>query len=204
MSLSARLWSANGHFASAAREHPFVTGIADGTLPRAAFQTYVAQDAFFLEAFARAYAFALAHAPDRAAIDGFTDLIVGVRDELALHETYAERWHIDVRHVVPVQATLDYTSFLLKAAARGDVGVTCAAMTPCMRLYAWLAQSLARGDVAAPYAEWVAAYASPEFDQLATRLEALLDRHGREDQATESAYDKAMHLELAFFDAALA
>ena len=44
--------------------HPFVRGLADGSLPRQVFSGYVAQDAFFLEAFARAYALALAASPD--------------------------------------------------------------------------------------------------------------------------------------------
>ena len=34
----------------------FATGFAHGTLPREAFAGYVAQDKFFLDAFARAYA----------------------------------------------------------------------------------------------------------------------------------------------------
>ena len=36
------------------------------------------------------------------------------------------------------------------AARRGRLGETIAAMTPCMRLYAWLGQSLARTAVAPP------------------------------------------------------
>ena len=54
--LADRLWSDNSELAQAALAHPFVRGLANGGLPRNAFQFYVAQDAFFLEAFARAYA----------------------------------------------------------------------------------------------------------------------------------------------------
>ena len=42
-----------------------------------------------------------------------------------------------------------------------------AAMTPCMRLYAWVGSSLER-DTAGPYAQWVQTYADPEFDATAT------------------------------------
>ena len=60
MTLSARLWADNGDLAAAALAHPFVSRLGDGSLPREIFASYVAQDAFFLESFARAYALALA------------------------------------------------------------------------------------------------------------------------------------------------
>ena len=113
MSLAARLWHANHDLASAAREHPFVQGISDGTLPTADFAAFVAQDAYFLEAFARAYALGLAHAPDRAGLFEFAQLLGGVLEELKLHDAYAGRWRIDLANVVPMSATLAYTDFLL-------------------------------------------------------------------------------------------
>jgi thiaminase/transcriptional activator TenA len=64
VSLARRLWVDNAELAARALAHPFVRGIADGSLPREVFSGYVAQDAHFLEAFARAYALALAASPD--------------------------------------------------------------------------------------------------------------------------------------------
>ena len=60
--------------------------------------------------------------------------------------------------------------FLLATARRGHLGETVAAMTPCMRLYAFLGQSLAAGPVAPAYADWVSTYADPGFEALAARL----------------------------------
>jgi thiaminase/transcriptional activator TenA len=54
------LWQSHRDLANDCLKHPFVQGIASGQLARAKFQVYVAQDAYFLEAFARAYALALA------------------------------------------------------------------------------------------------------------------------------------------------
>ncbi len=201
MSLAGDLWAANADLAAEALAHPFVRGIADGTLPRERFAGYIAQDAFFLEAFARAYALGLAHSPDRATLDAFADLLAGVREELGLHASYATRWGIDLATVEPAPATLAYTDFLLATASLGGAGLTCAAMTPCMRLYAHLGQSLsgrARGD----YTEWITTYADPAFEELAVTLERLLDRIGEDSAALRRAYRRAMRLELAFFDAA--
>jgi thiaminase/transcriptional activator TenA len=203
VSLSAELWAGSADLAAASLASPFVTGTADGTLPRDRFAGYVAQDAFFLEAFARAYALGVAHSRDRATLEAFADLLAGVREELRLHDGYAARWDIDLAAVEPAPATLAYTEFLLATAALGDVGETCAAMTPCMRLYAHLGQSLA-GTATGPYREWVDTYADPGFEQLAATLEALLDRLAADTPAVRRAYRRAMELELGFFDAAWA
>ncbi len=203
MTLSADLWRANADLARAALEHPFVQGLRTGSLPKSAFQAYVAQDAYFLEAFARAYALAFAHSPDRESLRDFFELLSGALDELKLHASYAARWEIDLTAVTPKPATLAYTDFLLATAAFGGVGDTCAAMTPCMRLYAYLGQQLARqgSPDGNPYAEWIHAYADPSFEALAVRLESLLDRHGRDTPAVRDVYRRAMALEVAFFQA---
>ena len=201
MTLARSLWTANADLAAEALAHPFVTGIADGTLPRERFAGYVAQDAFFLEAFARAYALGLAHSPDRATLDVFADLLAGVREELRLHAGYAERWGIDLAAVTPAPATLAYTDFLLATASLGGVAVTCAAMTPCMRLYAHLGQSLA-GRATGDYTEWVDTYADGAFEELAGTLERLLDATGTGVPGVAGAYRRAMQLEVGFFTAA--
>jgi thiaminase/transcriptional activator TenA len=77
-----------------------------------------------------------------------------------------------------------------------------AAMTPCMRLYAWLGSTLDE-SAAGQYAQWVQTYADPSFEQLASLLERLLDEQADESPAVRAAYRRAMRLELAFFDAAL-
>lgn len=201
MSLSGELWTANADLAAEALAHPFVRGLADGSLPEPLFAHYVAQDAFFLEAFARGYALGVAHSPDRSGVETFADLLQGVRDELRLHAGYAARWGIDLPNVRPADATLAYTDFLLATAGLGDVGSLCAAMTPCMRLYAHLGQALAGGDAGA-YHDWVHAYAAPEFEALAATLEGLLDRYGAHTASAAAAYRRAMRLEVGFFTSA--
>jgi thiaminase/transcriptional activator TenA len=202
VSVAAALWAANVDLAEQALRHPFVRGIASGELARADFVGYIAQDATFLESFARAYALALAKAPDAAGVAVFADLITGVRDELRLHAGVAQRWGVDMTSVVAAPATLAYTDFLLATAAIGGPGTICAAMTPCMRLYAYLGTGLADGPVAEAYAECVATYSDPGFDALAGTLESLLDRYVSDAAEVAGVYRRAMRLELAFFDAA--
>lgn len=200
--LAHHLWARNADRAAQALAHPFVRGLADGTLPGTSFLSYVAQDAFFLEAFSRAYGFGLAHSPDRASLDTFAALIGGVQEELQLHAAYAEERGINLATVRPTAATSAYTEFLLTIAAGGDVGLTCAALTPCMRLYAHLGQALSPASDPT-YARWVETYANPRFEGLAATLERLLDRHGVDGARARATYDRAMRLELQFFDAAI-
>lgn len=201
MTLARALWQANADWARKILTHPFVRGLGDGSLPVESFKAYVAQDAYFLEAFARSYAFCLANGETRSDLYGFADLIAGVLDELKLHASYAERWKVELDGVVPIAATRAYVDFLLAAARRGDLGETVAAMTPCMRLYAFLGQTLARTEVAPLYAEWVKTYADPGFEALASRLEVLLDGHATDSEAVRVNYRRAMELEYRFFDA---
>lgn len=203
MTLSTRLWADNAGLAAEALAHPFVRRLGDGSLARDVFADYVAQDAFFLESFARAYALALTRSTDTPTLLALAELLGGVREELAVHASYAARWGIDMAGVVPTSATLAYTEFLLATAATGGLAMVFAAMTPCMRLYAWLGASL-DASAAGPYAEWVQTYADPGFEALAARLERLLDQQDDDSPAVHATYRRAMRLELDFFDAALA
>ena len=201
MSLASELWQANADWARKILAHPFVQGLGDGSLPVASFKGYVAQDAYFLDAFARAYAFCLAHGTSRDDLFGFAELIAGVLEELKLHASYTERLQVSLDDVTPLPATQAYVEFLLHTARQGQLGETIAAMTPCMRLYAFLGQELAKKDVAPAYAEWVKTYSDPGFEALAVRLEALLGQHAVDSPVVRVNYRRAMELEYGFFDA---
>lgn len=199
---SAELWHQSLELANACLKHPFVQGIASGRLERSCFQVYVAQDAFFLEAFTRAYALALAKSPDREGLLVFKDLLNGVFEELNLHKAYAASWGLDLAPE-PLPATSAYTDFLLSTAALEPVGHITAAMTPCMRLYAYLGQSLVdHVEPSSPYKEWVETYASDDFEAMVCRLEGLLDDYDGDPARIARHYRTAMRLELAFFESA--
>lgn len=204
MSISKVLWEENADLADAALRHPFVRGIGDGSLPPECFARFIAQDGFYLDAYARAYGLALAYSPDRPVMRAFADLIAGLRDELQLNEAYAQRLNIDPSSVEPVPATLAYTEFLLASAAAGDVGQTCAAMTPCMRLYAHLGRSLAESASSVTYRQWIDRHTDPGLEARAAMLEHLLDTYASDADSHRATYRQAMRLELNFFDAAYA
>lgn len=202
-SLAARLWGESADLAAACLHHPFVRGIGDGSLDREAFRRYVAQDAFFLHAFLRAYALAAARAARLDQVAVFHELMGGVLEELKLHARYADTLDIDLERVTPHAATRAYTDFLLRIAWSGSLGEILAAMTPCMRLYVFLGTELAKGVATGPYGDWIRTYSSEAVGALAIKLEALLDDVAAETPAVRDAYRYAMECELAFFSAPL-
>lgn len=203
ITLSQALWQANQDLASATLGHPFVQGIGDGSLDRAKFAYYVGQDAFFLEAFARAYSIAAAKAPTWKMFQVFHGLTAGVLEELNLHGGYAQEWGVDLSTVAPGNATRQYTDFLLNIAWSADPGTTAVAMSPCMRLYAFLGQSLAANPSQShPYTAWIDTYSSDQFEPLAQQLEELVNAQAADHDLTQRTYRYAMVCELNFFEAA--
>ncbi len=199
------LWQDNLDLAHASLMQPFVQQLAQGTLEAAAFERYVAQDAFFLNAFLRAYALAAAKCERLDQVAQFRDLMSGVLEELELHRGYAESLGIHLSRVQPLPATRAYTDFLLRVAWSSGAAEIVAAMTPCMRLYAWLGGELApqlREDH--PYGDWIRTYADPEFEALAGLLETLLDDIAVDGPPIREAYRYAMICERDFFAAPLA
>lgn len=203
--LHQRLWDANLDLARDCLEHPFVQGLADGSLPAAAFGRYVAQDVFYLEAFFRAYALAAARCEGRHddAV-AFHRLMGGVLQELEMHAGHAATLGLKLDHATPHPATTAYVDFLMEVAWQRGLGETVAAMTPCMRLYAFLGQSLASGNPpSSPYREWIETYSAQEMEDLAATLEGMLDRFAADRPEIGRIYRRAMEHELAFFDAPL-
>lgn len=203
MGLSADLWQMHHELALASLHTPFVRGLGDGSLSRDRFAYYVSQDAFFLEAFARAYSIAAAKAPDWDGFCALHALAAGVQDELKLHGGYAATWGVDLNTVQPGATTRRYTDFLLATAWAQDVGLTVVAMSPCMRLYAYLGQTLAQPRLPQhAYTDWIRTYSSEDFDALARQLEQLADAYTHDTPFVRETYRYAMQCERDFFQAA--
>jgi thiaminase/transcriptional activator TenA len=81
------LWRSNLDLAQSCLAHPFARALEDGTLNADLFRKFIAQDAFFLRAFQKAYALALARSDDAETIAVLCELIGGVSEEIKLHST---------------------------------------------------------------------------------------------------------------------
>jgi thiaminase/transcriptional activator TenA len=165
-------------------DHPFVHGLGDGTLPEAAFRTYLVQDWLFLIQFARAYALAVFKGRDlaemRASFEGLK-AILDVEMDLHVRLCGARGIPLAVLETTPEhRATTAYTRFVIDTGLRGDLLDLHVALAPCIVGYAEIANALAKRPDALlswnPYAAWIAEYAGEAYAEVARSARAHLDR----------------------------
>ena len=177
MTFTGTLWrSIEGIYASILR-HPFVTGLADGSLPRDSFRFFAVQDALYLRDFARALSVAAARAPQDDWIIMFNEHAAGaLKVERALHESFFKEFGLGVEEVAatPLAPTnLAYTSYLLAVAYGAPFHENVAALLPCYWIYWEVGKELERRGSPDPlYTRWIGTYASAEFGGA---VEAVLD-----------------------------
>lgn len=162
--------------------HPFVLGIADGSLPPERFERWVRQDYLYLKEFARVFAWATAKADRLGSMSWYAAVLdLTLNTEMALHREYAARFGINEEELEAEEmwpTTRAYTDFLVRTAADGDMAELLAALLPCAWGYAWLGSRLAELQRPADqrYADWIEQYASDEFQDAARWLREETER----------------------------
>ena len=177
MSFTGDLWTSIEPIYAAIVRHPFVTGLTDGSLPRARFRFYAVQDALYLREFARALSLAAARAPRDEWIIMFNDhAATALRVERSLHESFFAEFGLTPETVAttPLAPTnLAYTSYLLAVAYGRPFHEGLAALLPCYWIYWEVGKALERTGSPDPlYSRWIGTYASQEFGGV---VEAVLD-----------------------------
>jgi thiaminase (transcriptional activator TenA) len=189
-SFAAELWRGTAGIYTAILEHPFVTGLADGSLPQESFAFYVIQDALYLREYARALAVVASRAPDQGETEMFARHAAGVvAIEMSLHASLLADLDIDpaaARAAEPAPTTLAYTSYLIAAAAGGSYGEGVGAVLPCYWIYWEVGKYLLRlGSPDPRYQRWIDTYAGEEFGEEVREVIAATDRLGLQIAAAE-------------------
>jgi thiaminase/transcriptional activator TenA len=194
-------------------EHRFVIEIGTGRLPEAAFRRYLGQDYLFLIQFARAWALAVYKSHDLAEMrHGLANLTAILDVEMGLHVEFCRGWGLseaDMASLPEADATMAYTRFVLECGLAGDLLDLEVALAPCIIGYAEIGERLKRqagsGLAGNRYRAWIEMYASQDYQQVARRAEAELDRlwqsraGGARLQALSQTFRRASRLEAAFW-----
>ena len=198
MTFTDELYEAARDLWDAQAAHPFVRGIADGTLDPAVFERWVRQDYLYLAEFSRVFAWAAARA-DRLESMGWyaAALHLTLNTEMGLHREYAARFGIsvsDLERETMWPTTRAYTDFLVRTAADGDLSDLVAVLLPCAWGYVHIAHNMAAGERPADqrYADWVEQYSSDEFRLAAEWLRSEMDRLA--EGALAGKRDRLRHL----------
>ena len=156
------------------RGHAFVRGLGDGTLPRAAFLHYLAQDYMFLIHFSRAWALAVTKAETLDEMRACAATVQAlIDDEMRLHvETCAAEGisaaALEATREAP--ANLAYTRYVLDAGHSGDFLDLMAALAPCVLGYGEIGAALAAtAPPDGPYAGWIATYGGKDYQRTLRR-----------------------------------
>ena len=184
MSFFERLKTAASTEWRAYTEHPFTTGMADGTLSEQAFRHYLVQDYLFLIEFARAYALAVYKSIELSDMREAAFGLSAILDvEMNLHAQLCARWGLspgDLEQAPPAAEMLAYTRYVLDAGMRGDLLTLKVALAPCVVGYAEIGARLAaQADACArtnPYRVWIDEYAGAPYQEVATKARGHLDR----------------------------
>jgi thiaminase/transcriptional activator TenA len=210
--LTDRLWDAAAPIYDAILQHPFVTGLADGTMDPAAFRYYVVQDALYLRDYARSLSACAAKAPTMDDMAMFNEHASGALEvERALHASFLEGFgltpeELDATPLAPTNRA--YTSYLLASVSTGSFAEAVAAVLPCYWIYARVgAELLAKGSPDPLYSRWIETYGGDEFAAIVQAVLDLTDRIGPELGPAEEAkvferYVTTSRYEWMFWDAA--
>jgi thiaminase/transcriptional activator TenA len=164
-----------------ALEHPFLTALSDGTLPREKFRFYLEQDLLYLREFSRLLLELAAKAPDpdhaRTLARHASEAIA---EEAALHASILglrpqqERSAELAFRMAPTN--LAYVNHLKAAAGRGPFLEGMAAVLPCYWIYMDAGKRLAsKNPPVAEYRQWIRQYASPDYAKSVREAIAIFD-----------------------------
>lgn len=199
------IWEANFN-------HPFVQGIAKGTLSLESFKYYIMQDSYYLSHFARIQAIGASRAEDLSITAKMAAHAQGTyQAELGLHESFMGQLGVtkeDLKSFEPAPTAYAYTSHLYRVAASGSLGEIIAAILPCYWIYHEIGELLRNAAPETPvYQEWIAAYGSDWFTELVNEqinlLDALAEKASdHEKEKMKQHFLISCHYELQFWEMA--
>ncbi len=196
--------------------HPFVRGMADGSLPAEQYQFYVEQNLLYLPQYARAIALAVARSRTATELAAYTASLVNIVDvEIPQNEDLLRRTREVTGSTAPPATRMEpgcrnYTSYLLAVAASGDATDIATLILPCAWSYGEIARAYTGKVAEHPvYTGWFEFFSTDEYDQLVRGMRdkldaevAGLDEVRRRD--LREIFATASELELGFWDMAIA
>jgi len=188
---------------------PFVSELANGTLPKEKFQFYMAQDSLYLEHFGRALALIAARANNiNHTLKYLKYAETAIVVENILHESYFKDFGLTEKGEIQ-PACHHYIHFLKSTAALESVEIAMAAVLPCFWIYKKVGDHIYNNlkSENIPYQRWIDTYGGEEFADAVLQAISLCDQIASEttpsirEKMTE-AFITSSRMEYHFWEAA--
>ena len=193
--------------------HPFITGLADGSLPKDTFAGYLIQDQFYLEEYGRCWALLGARS---AVIDDLVTFTGKIGDSLAYEQTtqaeLLEAMGYDREKMLaetePSPSCVGFTSFIKDSCATRAWHDGFVSVLECPWAYWELGKVLNRRGSPDPiYQKWIEGYLTVGFEEACEKLHVIWERVASDlgPIALESAASHArtaIRFDWMFWDAA--
>ena len=183
MKVSERLYNSIIDLWDKYNEHPFVKGLADGTLPLEKFQFFMIQDHLYLMQYAKVFALGVLKAKNESDMRLFSGLIAATLDtESALHQDYLRRLNISqemIAQAKPSIVTDSYTNYMIAIAEKEGLGELMAAVLSCSWSYKLIGDFMEKFPGATEqefYGEWVNMYISDGYRSANQLMIDMVDR----------------------------
>lgn len=211
-SFTDELWTGVRPIYAETLEHPFLKGLADGSLPRSRFEYYLIQDTHYLRTFSKVLSVLAAKSPrdDWGAILN-EHAISSLQAERELHESLLGSYGVSAERAAntPIAPTAyAYMNHLLAVAHQRPFAEGLAAVLPCYWVYWEVGKELHKqGSKDAGYQKWIDQYAGEEFGgavrqvlEMMNAEAAHLDARSRE--AVKQNFRTSTRYEWMFWDMA--
>ena len=193
--------------------HPFVTQMADGTLPLEKFRYYMLQDYLYLRDYVKIFAAIIQKADDFEQIRFLSEELADtIGETFRTHSPYMKRLGITEDEIRSARTHIDnnaYTHYMLWEAQAGDVLTGLVTLLNCSWSYAYVAEKIVNRCPEAlhneHYGAWFAGYVSESYrrtnQMLIDRIDAL---SGSIDDKTTAylceIFEKCCYFDLRFWD----
>lgn len=165
-------------------KHPFVRGIADGSLAIQKFRFYLLQDYVYLFDYAKVFAQGVVKSRDPEVMRMFSSYVASILGgEMEIHRGYMKRLDISEQDAARVQPSLSnssYTAYMRAVAAEEGPAEIMAAVLSCALSYEyiakWIVANYPDADKHEFYGEWVQGYASESYAEENRRLVAYMEQ----------------------------
>jgi len=163
--------------------HPFVKGLADGTLDIDLFRFYMIQDTLYIVEYARTIALAATLITD---VEEVINMLETAKEtfkiETMLKTEYFDKLNITMKEAMQADltpTTKAYVDHLMRYTRHGNLAEAMAAILPCGWIYVEIGRVFTEGKKIEdnhPYKSWLKTYAVPELRDMVNWWFDILDR----------------------------